>query len=83
MEEAKVMAESLSSFDIALVEGNEFTDFHVMDGLVKGGVGMEDNACNLVILNMGREAVVLPRGMELGSFTEIDQSEFSPISEVL
>ena len=83
MEEAKVMAESTSSFNIALVEGKEFTDFHVMDGLVKGGIGDEDNACNLGMLNMGKEPIVLPRGMELGSFTEVDRSEFSPISEVL
>ena len=83
MEEAKVMAESTSSFNIALVEGKEFTDFHVMDGLIKGGLGEEDNACNLVVSNMGKEPIVLPRGIELGSFTEVEPSEFSPILEVL
>ena len=31
MEEAKVMAECSSSFDFALVEGNESSRLHVMD----------------------------------------------------
>ena len=83
MEEAKVMAESISLFDIVLVEGKEFTDYHVMDGQYKGGLSKEENACNLVIINMGREPLVLPRGIELGSFTEVNPSVFSQISEVL
>ena len=83
MEEAKLMAESNFPFDIALVEGNEFTDFHVMDGLYQGGLSDESNACNLVILNTGRDPLVLARGIELGSYSEVNRSEFSPIAEVL
>ena len=54
-----------------------------MDGLVHGGADSEAHTCNLVVLNLGGEAVVLPKGIELGTLTEVNQSEFSPISEVL
>lgn len=79
MEEAKVTAESSSSFDI--VEGHECSDFYVMDGLVQGCANSETHKCNLVTLNLGREAV--PKGIELGTLTEVNQVEFSPIPKVL
>lgn len=77
------MAESSSAFDIALVEGHEFSDFHVMDGLVQGCANLDTHTGNLVVLNMSREVVALPKGIELGTITEVDQTEFSPIQEVL
>ena len=83
MEEAKVMAECSTSFDIALKQGHNFPDIHVMDGLVQESKSMDGYTCNVVNLNFGREPLSIPKGMELGSLTDVDQTNFSPMKEVL
>ena len=67
------MAGCSSSFDFSLKEGHNFPDFHVMDGLVQGSRNMDSYTCNAVILNLGREALSTPKGLESGTLTDVDQ----------
>ena len=83
MEEAKVMAECSSSFDFVLIEGHESPELHVMDGLVQGSKGLDSFSCDVVILNLSREAQSIPKGLELGYLTDLDKADFSPIQDML
>ena len=72
------------TFNNNLIIYNSESKFHAMDGVIKlQDNGTKSKECFAIVLNMGNEAVHLPKNMVLGKLEGLDKDGFRPIESLL